>query len=246
MHRTNIWDKLLIYSSKIILLFLLLPFTANAQYKGAGRFAYENDLKFQSRKFHFGIVLGVNSSNFKVNLSQEFVDSSTFLTINAQNGGGFNLGLLTSFHLHKYLELRTLPTVSFMEKTLRYGLNNGTTTDKKLEQIFIEMPIQFKFKSEPISNFKIYVLGGLKYGFDVASNSKARNAEELIKLSKHDLAVDYGLGLEMHFPLFILSPEFKVSNSILNNLSPDDSLNFSRALKALHNRVFLFSIIFEG
>ena len=80
----------------------------------------------------------------------------------------------------------------------------------------------------------------------MASNSKARRAEDLVKLSKHDWSADYGVGLEIHFPLFILAPEFKVSNGIINIHTPDDQLNFSKAIEALRSRTFLFSINFEG
>jgi hypothetical protein len=34
----------------------------------------------------------------------------------------------------------------------------------------------------------------MKYGLDLASKSEARNAENLVKLNKFDIAVDYGVG----------------------------------------------------
>jgi hypothetical protein len=248
MQRTHIWHQFIVHSGKVILLALLaFPFLAEAQYKdNVGRYAYENDLKFQRRKFHFGIILGFNSSSFKINRSLELATSDSINTVDVSGGTGFNLGILTSLHLHKNLELRFTPGVSFMEKTLNYGISNGTLADKKIEQIFIETPIHIKFKSDPIGNFKVYVLGGIKYGFDLSSNSKSRNAEGLVKLNKHEVSADYGVGFEFHFPLFVLSPELKASNSLINTHSPDPNLIFSRVLQGLHNRVFQFSLIFEG
>lgn len=131
------------------------PFPGRAQYKdNVGRFAYENDLKFQRRKFHFGIILGFNTSNFKINRSLELVSSDSINAVNVSNGPGFNLAILSSLHLHKNLELRFNPGVAFMEKTLNYSITNGTVADKKIEQIILETPMHFKFKSDAISNFK--------------------------------------------------------------------------------------------
>jgi hypothetical protein len=117
---------------------------------------------------------------------------------------------------------------------------------KKIESIFVEFPLHLKFKSDPIKDFRIYVIGGMKYGLDLASKSEARNAENLVKLNKFDIAVDYGVGIEINFPLFILVPEFKVSNGIINAHSKDPALIFSNSLDKLKSRTFTFSINFEG
>lgn len=243
MYTTHFWNKHHIRSCKVIISCLILLFPILAQ--GQDRVAI-NDAKFNKRKFHFGIHMGFNVSDFKIRHSEEFIYNDSILGINSKTGPGFNLSILGSLHLSKNFELRILPGVAFAEKYLVYDIRDGVTTDKKIESIIVETPIHIKFKSDPIRDFKIYVFGGMKYGYDMASNSKARRAEDLVKLSKHDWAVDYGLGFEIHFPLFILAPEFKVSNGIINILAPDNQLNFSKVIDGLRSRTFLFSINFEG
>lgn len=243
MHTTHFWNKHHIRSCKVILtcLVLLLPILAQAQDRVA-----INDAKFKKRKFHFGIHMGFNVSDFKIRHSENFIYNDSILGINSRTGPGFNLNILGSLHLSKNFELRILPGVAFAEKYLIYDIREGITTEKKIESIIVETPLHIKFKSDPIRDFKIYVFGGMKYGYDMASNSKARRAEDLVKLSRHDWAVDYGFGFEIHFPLFILAPEFKVSNGIINIHTPDNQLNFSKAIDGLRSRTFLFSINFEG
>lgn len=221
MHTTNFWNQHHLQGKKIIALLLLcLPLWVMGQDN-----VKKNDAKFKKRPFHFGIHMGFNTSDFKVRLSDQFTYSDSILSVNAKGGPGFNLNILGALHLNKNFELRVVPGVAFMEKTLQYGvIGSDELVDKKIESIYIETPIHLKFKSDPIKDFKIYVFAGIKYGFDMAANAKARRAEDLIKLSQHDLALDYGVGFEFHFPLFILSPEFKVSNGLINIHARDNSL----------------------
>ena len=242
MYTLNLRNQHHLPSRKIVvLLLLLMPFMAQAQ-----RYVERNDARFKKRPFHFGIHMGFNTSDFKVRLSEDFVYNDSILGVNASGGPGFNLNIMGSLHLSKNFELKILPGVSFAEKTLNYNIRDAGITDKKIESIYVEAPIQLKFKSDPIKDFKFYVIAGMKYGYDMAANAEARRAEDLIKLNRHDLSVDYGFGFEIHFPLFILAPEFKVSNGLVDVHSLDPALSFSRALGGLRTRMFLFSINFEG
>ena len=243
MHSTNIWNKYNIPGRKIIIalaLFLMLPFAANAQYN-----VMENDMRFKKRHIKFGIHMGFNISNFRAFRSDLFIETDSILAINAENGTGFNLGIVASVYLHKNFELRVIPTLSFAEKTLRYVFENSSSP-QILESIFIEFPIHIKFKSDPIGDVRVYVIAGMKYGLDLASKSQARNAEDIVKLNKTDFSVEYGFGVEINFPLFILVPEFKVSNGIFDAHTPDPALIFSNTLDQLKSRTFTFSLNFEG
>lgn len=227
---------------KIALAFILLyPSFLHAQERVA-----INDAKFERRLFHFGIHVGFNTSDFKIRHSESFIYDDEILGVRTKSGPGFNLHILGSIHLHKNIELRVVPGVAFSEKSLMYDIRDKGKEEKKIESIVIETPLHLKFKSDPIRDFKMYVFAGMKYGYDMASNSKARRAEDLVKLNRHDLAVDYGVGFEIHFPMFILAPEFKVSNGIRDIHSSDEALRYSKALQGLRSRVFSFSINFEG
>ena len=244
MYSTDFWNKYHIPGWKIIALLAIclacVPLDTSAQYN-----TMENDMRFQKRHIKFGIHMGFNFSNFRAFRSQAFVETDSLLAIKSENGTGFNLGIVSSVYLHKNLELRFIPTLSFAERTLRYEFENSSSP-QKLESIFIEFPLQVKFKSDPIKDFRIYVIAGMKYGLDLASKSEARNAENIIKLNKHDVSVEYGVGFELNFPLFILVPEFKVSNGILDVHALDQDLIFSNTLDQLKSRTFTFSLNFEG
>lgn len=243
MQTINIWHKYHLHCRKVIVfLFLLLPTLVFSQ-----RNVMENDLKFARKPYHFGIHLGTSVSDFKVQHNAQFATSDTILSINSKYGVGFEIGALCSYHINKYLEIRTLPSFNFASKSISYQFNNGEAPIKKdIPQIYFDFPVELKLKSEPLKNIKLYLVAGLKYGYDMGTKFKDRRKPLMPVQSPHDLGVNYGVGVEIHFPLFILSPEFKVSNSILNLHKYDSSNEFSKYMKGLYNRQFTFSLNFEG
>ena len=117
---------------------------------------------------------------------------------------------------------------------------------KKVESILLGFPVHLKFRSDRIDNFRVYIFGGAKLEYDLASNSSARKADDLVKLKKMDYGVEAGIGFNFYFPVFILSPEIKISNGIINTHSRDVNLKFSNTIDQLRSRMVLFSLIFEG
>lgn len=197
MDSTYIRNKFNILGKKVIIFVVLsLPILAFGQ-----KNVLENDLKFSRRAFHFGINMGINTSDFKINRGDKFIYEDSIAAIDAKAAMGFNLAVLLSIHLSRHWEIRTLPGIAFQDKKLDYQIFDGQPVTQNFNQILMEVPVHIKFKSDPIKDFKFYVISGMKYSYDVASNSKARNAEGIVKLNKHDIALDYGVGFEFHFPL---------------------------------------------
>ena len=90
------------------------------------------------------------------------------------------------------------------------------------------------------------MFGGGKIEYDLASNARAKSAEDLVKLSKFDYGVEAGIGFQFYFPVFILSPEIKISNGLGNTHSRDMNLKFSNTIDRINSRMVVFSLIFEG
>ena len=73
----------------------------------------------------------------------------------------------------------------------------------KLNQNYT-FPFQLKFQSDRIGNFRVYTLLGIKADIDMASNARAKKAEELVKIEKYDFGPEFGIGFNFYFPsLFI-------------------------------------------
>lgn len=240
MHRSYIRHFIHLFGQKIVLLlivFLGFYSTANAQL---------NYLEYVNKKIYFGISMGVNISTYKYTHSADFAYNDTILKVNSKRGPGFNLGIVTNLKLGKYFDLRFIPALAFADKSLEYTLFNDSLVSKNIESININFPISLRFKSQPIKDMRIYVLAGLKYNMDLASNAKARKAEDQVKIGRHDFSYEYGLGIQFFFPLFIFSPEIKISNGLFNVHSANTSLVYSNVLDKLQSRTILISFHFEG
>jgi hypothetical protein len=207
-----------------------------------------NFYDFQQKNYYFGITLGINSSSFTPFRSQDYIFSDSINVVESLSGPGFNLGIVTNLKIGQYFDFRFLPTLSFSEKNLQYSRSSRVipVTQRKVESVFVEMPFQFRYKSEPYKDKRVFVIAGVKYSFDVASDARARRNESIVKISPHDFAVEYGAGIQFFFPYFIFSPEIKISHGIGNTLLFNSNLAESTVLEKILSRTFTVSFHFEG
>ncbi|MDX1940710.1 MAG: outer membrane beta-barrel protein [Saprospiraceae bacterium] len=248
MQTTYIWHLLYLFSRKIALLgfFYLMVHTLNAQkYGNSGGYNFR---EFDQKSHYFGITLGYNNSTFKPFRSKDFLQSDSILAIESINGPGFNLGIVTNLKIGSNFDLRFLPTLSFAERNIRYekDARNLVFSDRIVESVFVELPFHVRYKSAPYKDIRLFVIAGVKYAFDVASESRARQAETLVKIAPNDFSVEMGAGIQFFFPYFIFSPEFKVSQGIGNILIYNPNLEESTVLEKILSRTFTISLHFEG
>ncbi len=221
---------------------LLLPLFTKAQ---------KNLTSIDNKKLHFGILVGYNSSRFTIIHSPEFAFHDSIRVVESPNAAGFNVGIISNLRLSKRFDLRVIPTISLVERTIRFNElrddGNFNDLDNIVESIFLDVPIGVKYKSDRfVDNMRFYVLGGGKVGWDVASNSKKREANDILKLAPIDLGIEYGFGFEFYFPYFMFTPEIKITQGIRNVHQPTDGLQYSDVIQQLRSRVLTFSLQFEG
>lgn len=206
------------------------------------------------KKYHLGIGLIYNVSNINVSHHQSFLGQDSIMVINPENQGGFGLSGIHTYRLSKRFEVRAIfPQLLFSYKNVTYNLNypdetkdEFPVTSKKIESILLGLPVHLKFRSDRIGNFRVYMFGGFKAEYDLASNARAKRAEDLVKLKKYDLGYEAGLGFNFYFPVFILSPEIKISNGLMDTHSRDINLKYSSTIDRINSRMIVFSLIFEG
>jgi len=226
---------------------LLTGINASAQFRDNLNLP-DHDSKF----YHLGIALIYNNSHFQVSAHPQFLQGDTILSINPENTGGFGLAGMHTLKISPHFEFRVVfPQLMFSYKNLTYTTKSPsgviTTLDtKKVESILLGFPVHLKFLSDRINNFRVYMFGGINYQYDLASNATARKAQDLVKLKPYDFSVEAGIGFQFFFPVFILSPELKISNGLINEHSRDPNLIYSSTIDKLNSRMIVFSLIFEG
>ncbi len=201
---------------------------------------------YDNKPIHFGFLIGLNTLDFKLTPVSNVEDE--LFVIQSQNQKGFNLGVVSNMRLGNNLDFRFIPTLSLAERRIFYTLNDNTVlTDenKKIESTFIEFPVSIKYKSSRYNNGRAYIMTGLKYSLDLASQ---RNIDdeglEIVKIKKDDFLYEIGLGLDFYLPYFKFSPELK-ANFGLTNLVVNDGSIYSRSIKGMKTRGFSISFTFE-
>ncbi len=208
-----------------------------------------NMAEHDQKAYYFGITFGTNFSTYKIGYTKSFVETDTFISITPRFRPGFNLGLMGNLRLNRRFDLRFVPSLAFAEKRmviLASSLGGDSTIDKSIESIYMHLPLQLKFKSDRIGNFRFYALMGGKVDIDLAANARSRRADEFIKVRPLDAGYELGAGFEFYYPNFIFSPEIKISQGLLNQHYKDSRIPLSNAIETLSTRMIVISIHLEG
>lgn len=228
----------------ILIVLLTIPSLANAQKHKKP----QNLARYDFKKIHFGFSLGINALNFNINKNDNFLDNDSLLSMLSQDQNGFNLGIVSNLRLGKYTDLRFIPTLVFGERILNYQFtvqNNESLKTKRIESTLIDFPISLKYKSERYNNFRTYVMCGVKYSLDIASQSTIDDeGQELVKLNNHDIMIEGGFGIDFYLQYFKFSPQIKISHGIINILSRDKTV-YTQTINNLKTSGWMLSFTFE-
>ncbi len=237
--------------SRIITMLLLVVVTLalSSTESRAQRQKVKNLPKYDQQKIHFGFLLGLNTSTFKLTRIPEFNQIDSLYVAEAVKQSGFNLGIIANLRLSENFDLRFVPDLAFSGRNVDYTFyDNGTpvgTTTKEIESTYLQFPLLVKFKSNRVNNYRVYVIGGFKYSLDMVSQAKVENKDkEFVKLKRQDYGYEIGFGFDFYLERFKFSPEIKMYNG-LNNLLVDDPKIFSSSLESLRSKTFLISFTFE-
>ncbi len=244
MYSTHYGHLLYLHGRKVGLTLALFILAFSTLWAQKGPSNYD---AFSGKNYYFGITLGYNNSNYRIVYDKSFILNDTVWRLESARGPGFNLGIVTNLNFGKNFDLRfNLPTLSFAERRLEYTLASKEVISRKVESVFIDFPILFRYKSKPYHDVRAFVIFGGKYSLDLASNSRARQAEDLIRITRHDFLLEFGVGFQIFFPYFILSPEIKFSHGLMDIHNRNPALIYSSTIERLFSRGLTISLHFEG
>lgn len=233
-----------------ILYLIALVFTISTASFGqfSGTRSQINYLYHKAKPYYFGISLGYDNSNLFLKKSNYFINDSKYLIVEPSSGTGFHVQMIVNLKLGETYDLRILPGFSFADKKIDYysDISGNIASDKRFESVFIDIPIIARYKSMPYNDMRAFALAGIRYTYDVNSNSNNRNNQDLIKISPHDFMFEVGGGMQFFFPYFIFSPEIKLSTGIGNVLQYDKELKESKVLEKVLSKALSISFHFEG
>jgi len=205
--------------------------------------------KYDQQPIHFGFTLGINTSRFIIDRVGDLKTRDTIYSVESSPISGLNLGILSNVRIGNNFDFRFIPTLSFSQRNLNYHFiysnNSEAFTTKQVESTYLEFPLELKFKSNRINNYRIYVMAGWKYQIDMVSQAKVRKSDkDIIKLNRNDYGYEIGLGFDFYLTYFKFSPEIKMYNGI-PNLIVQENTQFSSPINSLYAKTFVVSLYFE-
>jgi hypothetical protein len=252
MHTSNIWHKQHLYGKKIIVFFLLLCCFLSTQDALAQNYHKNNKEinlpDYEKRVMQYGFFVGLHSSTYRLNYSPAMFTSeyANLQSIMVRNFPAFALGFVVNYHFLEFLDIRLLPKVGFYEWHVNYNHNGKLTgvTNQAVEATFVELPIMFKFKSQRRGNNRMYLIGGVTPSFE--ASGKKEQDEQVLETRGVNLAVEYGFGLDMYFPLFKFAPEIRIAHGLVNMRAPGVQNFYTTPIRSLYTHSVTLYLHFEG
>jgi hypothetical protein len=225
--------------SKAALTLLLLVF-------GTGAMAQRNNPYYDNKQLHFGFHVGLNSSTFNMRIDgQKYQLNDTLHYVVPTWGPGFHLGVISDYRLNEYMTVRFTPTLMFSQRNVEYTFENPLNNIRRVVQVAnVDLPVAVKWRSERIDNYRVYLISGFKYSIDMASQERVVEDIERVKVRRHDVAYEVGIGFDFYLPFFKFSPEIRFAQGLRDILVPESHV-FSNPLYALRARTIIISFNFE-
>jgi hypothetical protein len=231
---------------------------------------------YDHEMFHFGFVLGVNVSHATIrpiaDLSSRVFDSTYIpdilpmpdsarvMSINYSPVPGFVVSIVANMQFGKHFELQFVPSLSFGDRSLNYELETyqyrpgnpepvqHLSVVKKIPSTYINFPIEIKYKAVRYNNFRPYLLTGVQYSLDLASNAKKREQknrnEKIVKFNQSDVYVEAGVGFDLYNEWFKLGIELKMMYGMMDVLKRENNI-YTESLEKVNSKIFQLSFTFE-
>ena len=243
-------------------LVVLFPQNSSAQVRKV-----ENMPTYDFSKYHFGFILAFNQMAFTIkpieNLHLTMFDSIQASEINADSAmifsilgapsAGFTVGIVSNLRLGNFFDLRFIPSLSFGERYIDYrflkfrdGERIIVDQRKNIPSTFIDLPLQVKYKSKRLNNFRAYLVGGVSGRIDLASQAKKRKDTGVVqvKLNKSDFYGELGFGFDFYFEWFKFGTELKMSYGFLDVLKHENSI-YTSGIEKINSKIFQLTFTFE-
>ena len=200
---------------------LCCGFQSHAQIFSGERLINQPDI--DNTRLSWGYFLGFNSYDYSFRYKQYDPSPSTGKDLIINRSTGFNVGLIGNLKLTNNLDIRLEPGVNFNN----YGVRATFSGDvEEVNSTYVHVPLLLKFNANRLNNFRPFVVGGASASINLSSNED--NPEANIRTTIYNYYYELGVGIDLYFYYFKLSPslrglfginnEFVAGNADMNNV----------------------------
>ncbi|MET4073401.1 hypothetical protein ABIB44_000632 [Hymenobacter sp. UYCo722] len=255
-HQLHLHGAQLIRLVLVASVLALLPSAAQAQRKARARVSrsssgvvksvtVQNLPAYDERWFHPGMYLSFSGAKFNLEQSDYYV-ANKWVTANSIISPSLGVGFIADARLggpDSPFILRFAPGVNFQTRSIEFRPIGYPSPDSIVTQnitsTIVQFPLLIKYQSDRRRNARMYMIAGLNPTL-TASNRRSDPLHNVLRAEGSDLTLEYGVGLELFYPLFKLAPELRFSHGLRNLLVPRNDV-FSRSLQYMStNAVTLY------
>lgn len=199
------------------------------------------------RLFHLGFMVGLNVQDLEFTHSGYTENGESWFAEIPSFSPGFSVGIVGEMYLHQNFSLRTIPSLHFGEKRVTFRESNTGKEEKfDVKSNYLTLPIDLKFSSNRINNYRPYLLAGIGVSMDLSKKN-----ESPIQLKSTDFYLEFGLGCDVYFPYFKFIPEIKFCLGLSDVLIKDPDiqdrslLKYTNSLSKATSRLVVITFNFE-
>jgi outer membrane protein W len=108
--------------------------------------------------------------------------------------------------------------------------------------------LEVKYKSVRYNNFRPYLLAGVQYSLDLASQAKKREQknrnEKIVKFSQNDIYAEAGVGFDFYNEWFKFGLELKMMYGFMDVLKRENNI-YTESVARINSKIFQVSFTFE-
>ena len=230
----------------VVVALALLPAAAQAQRKARAKVSrtakgivksvtVKNLPNYDERWFHPGMYLLFSASRFNIEQSQYYVDHK-WVSANSIISPSLGVGFIGDARLggpDSPFILRFAPGVNYLTRSVEFkplGYKNADSiVTQNVSSTVVQFPVLIKYQSDRRRNSRLYMIAGLSPVVTASSRLNDPLHNQLRAIGS-DVTLEYGVGLELFYPLFKLAPELRFSHGLKNLLVPNNDV-FSRSLQ---------------
>lgn len=264
--------RLTVIKSKFVkaLIFSLILFGISIQSNAQHR-KVRNLTGYDDAPYHFGFILGMNHMLFTIKTAPDFqkvkydgslnqipdvfADSGYLYGVGHKPNYGFTIGIVSNLRISENFDLRFVPSLSFGERDINYQIlgsfmgvhdTEPMLITRKIQSTFVEFPLNIKYKGSRYNNTRPYLLGGIRYSLDLASDSKVNrdNNDVSVVLKKNDFYAELGAGVDFYTTFFKFGVEVKMGYGLLDILKRNETI-YTKGIDKFNSKIFLLSFTFE-
>jgi len=212
---------------------------------GVKSITVKNLADYDDRWFHPGMFVALTASRFNIEQSAAYV-SSQAVTANSIVSPSLGVGFIGDARLggpESPFIFRFAPGVSFLTRRVEFTPRNYPKPDSIVTQevtsTVVQFPVLLKYQSDRRRNARAYMIAGISPSL-TASNRRSDPLRNQLRALDSDLTLEYGVGLDLFYPLFKLAPELRFSHGLRNLLVNRNDV-YSRSLQSMStNTVTLY------